>query len=98
MKKALIIALAIMLLCISIKGQDAGFNNFIKKAGYVKFTDTSHLPLLVKRNYNTIKRFFSKNHFDKNYYVESNSIQADNGFLIFLIRRTDGLKKLRMQE
>jgi hypothetical protein len=98
-KTSLVIGIGITLLSFSVRAQDTGFRNFIKKEGYVKFTDTARLPLPVKRNYRLIVNFFARNHFDKNnYYVESRSVKTENNFLSIYIRGTDGLKKLRKQE
>jgi hypothetical protein len=99
MKISLIIAVLITLLNLTGRAQDTGFNNFIKREGYVKFTDTAHLPLPVKRNYHKIEKFFTKNHLNKNnYYIKSNSFKSDNNCLYIFIRGFDGLIKLKKQK
>jgi len=82
-----------------INAQDASLNSFIKKEGFVKFTDITHLPLLVKHYYREIERCFNSSHFDKNIiYIKSTSIKPNNGFVDIQFMGIDGLVKLRKQE
>ncbi|MGZ3763429.1 MAG: hypothetical protein ACXVA2_02145 [Mucilaginibacter sp.] len=85
-----------VLFSFTIKAQDKSLDNFIKKEGYVRFTDTSHLPSTIKSNYCIIEKFFIKQHFDKNnYYVLLSSIKKDGNILTLFIRQTEGLKILK---
>jgi len=96
--RILIIFVIGILSSLNIKAQDKSLDNFIKREGYVKFTDTLNLPSTIKSNYIVIQKFFIKRHFDQNnYYILLSSVKKDRNTLTLIIRQIEGLKMLKKE-